>query len=179
MLYLLVTLLPIIIYVIVDAVWGFRAGIVAAMVSIIATILFHYLLFDTIDQFIIGEGVFILVMGTLSLFLNNSHYFKLQPAIMGVIFSLILIWFEIFDEPFFIKMIPTSAKMLPEFAELLTSPQMQQAMARMSKVMIGVFLVHAGLVVWSALRWSNVGWLMSRLAIFPMALIASIVAAQF
>jgi len=179
MVYLLVSILPIVLYVIVDAVWGLRAGILTAMVSILGILSFHYLAFGALDQFILGEGIMILVFGLLSLSLNNSRYFKLQPAIVGLVTALVMLWFELFSEPLLLKMIPTMIKMMPETAEMFTDPHQLLVMRRLSSAMILTLLFYSGLVAWSAVRWSNLGWLLARLAIYPLTLVVSIIVSQF
>lgn len=169
-----VALIPLVLFVLVDLKWGMRAGIVTACVMAVALIAYTWFRTGTIDQFLVGETVLIVVMGLVSLRLNESKFFKMQPVAVGVIFSSVILWYQFFDEPLLIKMLPTMYAMMPQLKEFYSSDHALQVLDRLSLVMAITLLVHAALVAWVALKKGNVAWIMARLAIYPMILIAAI-----
>lgn len=177
--YLLIAILPLVAYVVVDAIWGLRAGILTAMAAILFILTYHYIEFSTIDTFILGEGLFILVFGLISLGLNNGRFFKLQPVVLGVLLVGLMLWFEVFSEPILLKMLPTMMKMAPEFSEMFADPDFVVKLRRISAMMIVLLSLHTAMVAWSAFRWSNFAWLMTRLAIYPLTFTCALIVSIF
>ncbi|MFW7380380.1 MAG: septation protein IspZ [Oligoflexus sp.] len=175
----MIVTIPLIMYVFIDAVWGLKAGVITAILSMLGIMLFHYLSFNEIDEFLLGEGVLIIAFGLLSLWFNNSRYFKLQPVVVAMAYILVLLWFELFSEPLLVKMIPGMIKIAPDYAQSFTDPHSIAILRRLSIGLIFVFVIHAAVVAWSALRLNNFAWLLSRLSFYPMVLFAAIVVSQW
>jgi intracellular septation protein A len=186
---LIVDFLPLILYIIVDAWKGFRAGIIAAIVSTLLMLVYDYMVFSELDKFVLGEGLMIVIMGLISLKMENDRYFKFQPAVLALVFALIFSWFQIFDQPVLVQALPHIEKLLisddraGEASEKLISSQDQPAksdiltimhsqsyrkmLRLMSFQMIWLFLAHGLIMGFAALRCSTRAWFAWRLAIYP------------
>jgi intracellular septation protein A len=173
--YLLVSFLPLILYVACDAIWGLRAGLKAALVAVAVLCGYEWWAFGELNQLIIIEASLIFGLGLVSLAFNNSAYFKFQPVVVGVLFAAIMLWFQLFDEPFMLKLLPMFGKLMPANRATFALPEFRENLIQLSIWLPFVLVLHAGLVAWSAIRLSNTGWLLMRLAIFPLGFLLGIV----
>jgi intracellular septation protein A len=186
---LIVGLLPLLFYLAMDAWKGYRAGILAAIACTIVMVGYTYFMFGEIDNFIIGEGIMIVVLGCISLKMNNDRYFKFQPTLLAVIFAGVFAWFQLFDQPLMLHFIPHVEKILSPDAlkmnalprpeakvqngdesspmNILHSDQFKKALSRLSGHMIWLFLAHALIMTYAALRLRTRGWFAWRMTIYP------------
>lgn len=186
---LIVEFLPLVVYILVDAWKGFRAGIIAAIVCTVIMVTYNYLLFGEFDKFVLGEAVMIVAMGLVSLKMNNDRYFKFQPTVLALIFSGVFAWFQIFDQPLMLHFLPHMEKLIStesvalqarETPELGSEPRAEESvltvlhsesfkhvLGRISGQLIWLFLAHGLIMAYAALRWSTRSWFAWRLGIYP------------
>lgn len=187
---------PLIVYLLVDYWKGFRAGIYAAIVCSAFMIGYDYFLTGEVDSFVLGESFLIVLLGTISLKMNNDRYFKFQPTVVAWVFAAVFAYFQLFDQPLLQHFTPhlekifMSARAHPEVAadgpqsqlsqEMLArlhDPKTQENFARLSMGSIWLFLGHGLIMAYAALRLSTRAWFGWRLAIYP-ALLAMAVLLQ-
>ncbi|WP_141731534.1 septation protein IspZ [Oligoflexus tunisiensis] len=191
--HLIMEFLPLIIYIGVDAWKGFRAGIIAAMICTIIMAVYHYLMFGQIDKFLLGEGLMILVLGTISLKMNNDRYFKFQPPVLAAVFSAVFAWFQVFDQPLMLHFIPQMEKIFQTNSadlnaragiepheespalQMLHSEEFRLTLSRLSGQMIWLFAAHGILMAYAALRLRTAAWFAWRLAIYPALFVVVII----
>jgi isopentenyldiphosphate isomerase/intracellular septation protein A len=87
---LLPSLLPLIVFIVVDEMYGTSAGLIVAVSFGIAQLLLTYLKDKVFDKFTLFDTVLIVILGSISYILDNDIFFKLKPALVGTIFCLIL-----------------------------------------------------------------------------------------
>ncbi len=177
---------PLVIYLLVDTFKGFRAGVYAAIATSILGVGLDYGFSGEFDQMLLGESVFVILLGSVSLKMNNDRYFKFQPTVVAWIFSLIFAYFQAFDQPLLLRYMPhmekifLNAKADPEAeSKTLESPMLAalhdpatlQTMGRLSFGCIWLFLGHGLIMAYAALRLSTRAWLGWRLAIYPALLV--------
>lgn len=169
-------ILPIVFFVLVDMRYGMKAGIYASIVSAIIVLSWLFVRMNQIDYFILADGLLLCALGLLSIRLNNPRYFKFQPTIIGTILGLYACYFQVFSEPLMVHYIPSLQAMTPpETAVLMTAPAIKEAFSLLSLHLIILFFAHAALCGLSALRWSNVAWMIARLSIYPLTLIIMVI----
>jgi len=160
---ILADLLPLIIFVVVDALAGMRWGILSAIGLAVVMLLMEQFLLDDIHQSTWLIAALIVVMGFISLRLRQSKYFKLQPAILSLVFAIILAWYQWFDTPLMVQMVPKMASLLPpEHAAMAGDARFLEQLGRMSGQLVGVFLINAALLWWAAVKLNNWVWLILR-----------------
>jgi intracellular septation protein A len=190
---LIMEFLPLIIYIGVDAWKGFRAGIIAAMVCTIIMVAYHYFMFGEIDKFLLGEGLMILALGTISLKMNNDRYFKFQPTVLAAVFAGVFAWFQVFDQPLMLHFIPQMEKIFqtspgelsaragvepmeePPVLQMIHSEEFRLTLSRLSGHMIWVFAAHGLIMAYAALKLRTASWFAWRLAIYPALFILVII----
>lgn len=187
--------LPLIVYIGVDAWKGFRAGIIAAMICTLVMLGFNYFMFGELDKFILGEGIMILVLGTISLKMNNDRYFKFQPTVLALVFAGVFAWFQLFDQPLMLHFIPHMEKLFQSSStelraldatqipgdeaspmlEMLHSEDFKKVLGRLSGHMIWLFIAHGLIMIYAAIRLKTAGWFAWRLAIYPALFILVVI----
>lgn len=172
---------PLVIYLLVDLFKGFRAGIYAAMATSLLGVVIDVRMTGEWDKMLLGEAFLVIVLGWVSLRMNNERYFKFQPSVVAGLFTLIFAYFQIFDKPLLISFIPHMEKLFqasqstsgagqalenPMLASL-HDPQMMAKLGKLSFACIWLFLVHGLIMAYAALRLSTRAWVAWRLAIYP------------
>ena len=168
---LLLGVTPLVVFVILDAYASARTGLLCAMGLSIALLFYYYFALGGIDYSMVLESALIVVLGLVAMKMNNSLFFKFQPVVVGVCLSLFLAWFQVFDVPYLVKILPRMGKLVPGMTPVIEDPKMILLMGRLSLQLIALFLVHAGLVAFSALKLGNLGWILMRLAIYPLLIV--------
>lgn len=187
--------LPLIVYIGVDAWKGFRAGIIAAMICTLVMLGYDYVLFKELDKFILGEGIMILVLGAISLKMNNDRYFKFQPTVLALVFAGVFAWFQFFDKPLMLHFVPHMEKLFQSqptelraldgtqapsteaspMLEMLHSEHFEKVLSRLSGHMIWLFIAHGLIMTYAAIRLKTAGWFAWRLAIYPALFILVVI----
>lgn len=155
--------LPLIVFAVVDIFAGLRAAIIAAIVFAIAEAVWSYNQFGEIDKLTWASLILVIVMGAVAFKMRNDKLFKFQPVALAAVSAGALLYFQIFETPLMVQMMPKIAPMLPpEQQANINNPQMIALITRMDAMMIGVCIAHGALVAWAALRKSTLYWLIAR-----------------
>ncbi|MCP4216490.1 MAG: NUDIX domain-containing protein [bacterium] len=144
--------LPLVIFIAADAIWGTKIGLIIAVAVGIVEIAYSYFKERIIDKFVLLDIGLIVVLGVVSIILENDIFFKLKPALIELIFCGLL-GISVFS-PVNIMMMMTKRYM--KNVEL-NEAQVQQ-FAKSLKVMFFLFLGHTILIVYSAFFMSKGAW---------------------
>lgn len=165
---------------------GFRAGIIAAIVGAVLLCGFNYLRFGDIDGFALGEALLIVLMGMISLQMKSDRLFKMQPTVLAALFVSVLLYFEFKGTPLLVRYIPQVERLLDANS---ADPNVQEALARMhtadyqlilaklSRAMIFLFLIHGLIMAYAALHLSTAKWFFWRMMIYPGMLLTFLIVA--
>ena len=168
-------LLPLIVFVLVDYYTrSLKAGVISAVVMASLMGMLAYWLLGRFDYEAIIVVITMLATGLVSIKLNSPIYFKLQPAITGVIFAAMLAYFQWFDTPLMGKLMPEVLHKLHEGKlisdEMFANMSSDAAVAmiiRFNRNAIFMMLIHAAIVCFAALRLRNLYWLLIKAAGIP------------
>lgn len=144
--------LPLLVFIAADALWGTRVGLVVAVASGIIEMAVTYVQNRTWDRFVILDTLLIVAMGGLSLLLENDIFFRLKPAIVELVFCLIL-GISAFSP--LNLMLAMSRRYLKGIA---FSREQARAMTRSMRALFFIFLGHAALTVYAAFALSLQAW---------------------
>lgn len=144
--------LPLIVFIVADSVWGTMAGLVIAVVFGILEMAWTFIRDRSIDRFILLDTGLIVALGGVSLALRNDIFFKLKPALIEVIFCLIL-GISAFSSVNILALM--SRRYMKQMQ--LEEAHMQQ-MRRFARTLFYIFLGHTILIVYSAFFWSRKAW---------------------
>ena len=175
----ILTFLPLVLYVVVDAYSGLRLGVISAVCLGICATLGIFWLLGGIEWEAVMVLVLMAVTGFFSVKKNDPLLFKVQPLITGVFSSLFLAYFQFLDTPLFIKYLPKMEHMLDtQVRALINDPIFVETLTRINlHVMIWVF-VHALVMGLAAYKWSNKMWLVAKALGLPFVVIASLISVK-
>jgi isopentenyldiphosphate isomerase/intracellular septation protein A len=146
-------LLPLVIFILADEIWGTTIGLIVALVLGISEFFYVWWRQKKIDKFILADTGLLLILGSVSLISNNDLFFKLKPALIQVIF-LVIIGIAAFGNPaFLIKM---GGRYMGEMGQM--NPQGEQMMQKMLRRIFVLITLHTGLVIYAALYMSKEAW---------------------
>ncbi len=90
LLQLLPGFIPLFVFIIADEIWGTKIGLIVAIAVGIAELAYYWFKDKKFDKFILYDTLLIVALGAVSLFLDNDVFFKLKPALIGVLVCAIL-----------------------------------------------------------------------------------------
>jgi isopentenyldiphosphate isomerase/intracellular septation protein A len=144
--------LPLLIYIIADALWGARVGLTVAVLSGLIELAVAYAREKMLDRFVLLDTGLIVLLGSVSLLMKTDIFFRMKPALVEFIFCIIL-GISLFSPLNIIALM--SRRYLKNIT--LTKEQMQPMM-RGLKAMFYVLLLHTLLIVYAALAMSVRAW---------------------
>ncbi|MCU0275385.1 MAG: septation protein IspZ [Acidobacteria bacterium] len=144
--------LPLLVFIAADALWGTRVGLFVAVAAGLVELAVSFAREKTLDHFVILDTLLIVAMGGISLLLENDIFFRLKPAIVELIFCLIL-GVSVYS-PLNI-MLAMSRRYLKGIA---FSAEQAQALTRSMKALFYLFLGHSALIVYAAFAMSAAAW---------------------
>ena len=172
-----VSLIPMILFVLIDYFTrNLKASIITAIVTAAAMGGLMWWLMGEFDYEVLVIVATMLVMGLISIKLKTPVYFKFQPVITGVILAGMLAYFQYFDTPLMVKMMPKLRTMFdnfnigiqPEQLEYLLDNSRIPFFARLTQHMMIWLLLHAALVAVCALKTRNAIWLLAKAIGLPL-----------
>jgi len=83
-------LVPLLIFIVADEIWGTMVGLYVALGTGMAEFLFYYIKDKIIDRFILLDTLLLVVMGVISIVFENDVFFKIKPALIEAILLAII-----------------------------------------------------------------------------------------
>ncbi|MFZ4619528.1 MAG: NUDIX domain-containing protein [Bacteroidota bacterium] len=149
---LLPGLLPLIVFILVDEFYGTTAGLIVAVAFGIGQLLLTYIKDKVFDTFVLFDTLLIVVLGGISLLLDNDIFFKLKPAIVGSILC-VMLGVSSFSS---MNLVVMMSKRYLKGIEI-NDAQVQQ-LTRSAKILFYLFSFHTLLVIYSAFLMSTEAW---------------------
>lgn len=147
---LLSGLLPLIVYTIVEEVYGVYWGLIAGLILGVIEIIVEKILYKKVSSMTWIVNAMIIGLGLVSLYMNDGIWFKLQPAFAEALMVIVLWGSIILKKPFLQEV---AKKQMPDL-----QPKMQEFFGHITFRLGLFFLVHTGLAVWAAYSWSTINW---------------------
>lgn len=144
--------LPLIIFIIADEIWGTKTGLVIAVVFGIGELGFTWFREKRFDKFIVADTGLLVVMGGISFLLDNAIFFKLKPALIELIFCIIL-GISVFSGKNIIMLMTRRY-----LKNIILPEEAKRKMDQSLKVMFWIFCLHTLLIVYSAFYMSEKAW---------------------
>jgi len=144
--------IPLFVFIAIDEIWGTRAGLIAALAIGVAEMVWIWIQEKRFDKFVLFDTGLLVVLGSVSLLLDNDIFFKLKPGLVELILCAVL---------------AVSAFSKLNIIGLMTQRYMKdmelndQQMAQFRKtmqLMFFVFLFHTVLVFYAAFYMSDGAW---------------------
>ncbi len=165
---LLMGILPLVLFMIADSLRHATLGVALALVVSVGLCFWAYMRLGTVDEFMIIGISCLLALGTVSIIVKKTVFFKIAPVLSALIITGVMAYFYFFDTPLFVKLSPQiEALAPPQQREIISSDVFQQALHRLSLHLLWFVPAHAAFVGYAALKRSSLFWMFSRLAFYP------------
>ena len=165
-------LLPILIFIIADEIWGTEIGLITAVVIGIVQLLYFAIKERRLEKFVLFDTLLIIGMGAVSIILENDIFFKLKPAIIELIMMAFLAFSLFSKHNIMLKMSERYMKGI-EFNEE-QNIQMKKSLRNLLILLTG----HFALTIYASFYMSTRAWAFISTALFYI-LIAAYFAAEF
>jgi isopentenyldiphosphate isomerase/intracellular septation protein A len=149
---LLPGLIPLFIFILADEIWGTRVGLIVALATGIAELIFYRIKDKKTDGFIILDTALLLVLGGVSIALENDIFFKIKPALIELIL-LAIIGFSLWGPKNLIM-----AMSQRYMGEMNLNKGQERLMRINMQVMFWITAFHVLMVFYSAKYMSKEGW---------------------
>lgn len=144
--------IPLLVFIIIDEIWGTRAGVVAALVIGMVELVWIWIREKRFDRFVLFDTGLLVVLGSVSIFLDNDIFFKLKPGLVELILCAVLA-VSAFSK------INIVGLMTQRYLKDMEMNEQQTAQLRKTlQLMFFVFLIHTILVFYAAFFLSNEAW---------------------
>ncbi|MEN8154395.1 MAG: NUDIX domain-containing protein [Acidobacteriota bacterium] len=145
-------MLPLIIFIAADSLWGTKIGLIVAVSVGILEIIVSYIKEKFLDKFILLDIGLIIVLGIVSIILENPIFFKLKPALIELIFCIIL-GVSVFSTQNIMLMMSKRYMKNVEFSE-----EQINELNRSLRALFFIFIFHTVLIVYAAFFLSKGAW---------------------
>jgi len=171
--FLLLDMVPLLVFVILDSLGRLRWAIVGAAMAAVLEVAYSLLVFGEVDEFSYVSLGLIALFGGLSVKFNSSVYFKFKPVVLNLAMAAFFIVAYAMDRPLLLMGIERYGDVLPAaLAEQLASPVVVEILERASLNVGFGLIVQAGVVGWTAVRLSTWWWFATRSAGFYLMMFA-------
>lgn len=145
-------LLPLFIFILADEIWGTQVGLYVALAFGIGEFLFYFIRDKKIDKFILLDTGLLIVLGIVSIALENDLFFKIKPALIEFIL-LIIIALSLWGPR---NLIMAMSKRY--MGDMQLNADQEKAMRVNMIAMFWITVVHIILVLYSAEYMSKEAW---------------------
>jgi len=145
-------LLPILIFIIADEVWGTEIGLIVAIVIGVLQLVYFGLKEKRIEKFVLIDTLLIIAMGGISIILKNDIFFKLKPVIIEGILAAVLAFSLFSKHNIMLKM---SERYMPDME---INEEQNKLMQKSIRNMLIILLLHIALTIYSAFYLSTEAW---------------------
>ena len=149
---LLPGLAPLLIFIVIESIFGLEAGLIAAVVFGLLELVYTFIKTKKLEKFILIDTALLVAMGIVSLISNNDTFFKLKPAIIEGIMALLLAVSVFTPKNIMLDMSKRYMK------GMTVSEAGQKQMAKSLKVMFFIVLAHIALIIFSVFYLSDAAW---------------------
>ena len=144
--------IPLFVFIAIDEIWGTTAGLVAALVIGVAELIWVGVKEKRFDKFVLFDTLLLVVLGGVSILLENDIFFKLKPGLVELILCAILAVSAF--SPLNIIGLMTQRYM----KDLKMNDGQLKQLRNSMKMMFFIFLGHTLLVFYSAFFMSKEAW---------------------
>lgn len=144
-------IIPIVLFTVIEDQWGLMAGLIAAIIYAIGESIYELMKYRTISKMTIYSNGLIIGLGLISVLFNDGIWFKLQPAIIELVFFILLMVTSFQGRPLLVTMVQQQQGEIKNniMLDFLKSLNVRLAF---------FFLLHSILAVWAAFYWSTESW---------------------
>jgi isopentenyldiphosphate isomerase/intracellular septation protein A len=145
-------LLPLLVFVLADELWGSLVGLYVAIGFGVLELLIAFIKFRKIERFILLDIGLLVILGSVSVLLKDDIFFKLKPAFIELIFAAIIGVSVYSPKNIIFEM------SMRHFKEVKIHPDAEKKFNKTLKALLILTLLHIVLVVYSSFYMSKEAW---------------------
>src|SRR3972149_2109166 len=149
---LLPGLIPLFVFILAEELWGLKTGLMVAVVFGIAEFIYTYLKSRKIETFILIDILLLVIMGVISIILENDLFFKFKPALIEFILAVIIGLSVFGPKNIIFSMSKRYIKGLPANGAVMG--QMNKSL----RVLFFIIIAHIALIIYAAYFLSDEMW---------------------
>ncbi|HQV31637.1 MAG TPA: NUDIX domain-containing protein [Calditrichia bacterium] len=144
--------LPVIAYLIVESAWGIRPALVIAVLLGVLELFWIFWREGRLEKFVLGDILLVILLGAISLWLENPVFFKLKPALLEGFFAVFLVLGAF-------TRVPVAQWLMGRYlGEVGLSPVQEAAIRQNMRWMLGILVIHIFLTIYAAFYLSEAAW---------------------
>jgi isopentenyldiphosphate isomerase/intracellular septation protein A len=144
--------IPLFVFIAADEIWGTRVGLIVALAIGILELVYTLIKEKRFDLFILLDTGLLVVLGGISIILDNDIFFKIKPAIIEAILCVILAISA------FTKMDIVGGMTQRYMKGIEINDEVQKKFKQTLKAMFWIFTGHTLLVVYASFYMSKEAW---------------------
>lgn len=149
---LLPGMLPLLIFVGAELLWGTTVGLTAALIVGVIQLSWFWIREKRVDKFVLGDIAFLIFLGGLAILFDNALLFKLKPVFIGTAITLLLGYSAFSDNNLVLHMSQRY------FKGLVAGPLESWIMQQILKVFFFLMAAHTLLILGAALWMPHAWW---------------------
>jgi intracellular septation protein A len=176
----LIGIVPLLVFVIVDAFAGLKTALISTVVMALFEALFSLYYFKSIDSVTIFSLITVVIFCFISFKKKSALFIKLQPVFLSLIIGVVLIVSYLLNEPLMLKLATKYKDLYPEqFQAQLNAPRFLKSL-EISTLSMGIGLfAHAAATAFAAFKLSNWWWLAVRGIGFYLFMAGALICQRF
>lgn len=144
--------IPLFVFIAIDGIWGTRAGLIAALVIGVGEMGWIRIKEKRFDLFVLFDTGLLVVLGSVSIWLDNDIFFKLKPGLVELILCAVL------AVSAFSKLNIVGLMTQRYMKDMELNDQQVAQFRKTLKLMLFVFFAHTILVFYAAFYMSDAAW---------------------
>ncbi len=145
-------LIPLFVFIAIDEIWGTKAGLFAAIAIGVGELLWIGIREKRFDRFVLFDTLLLVVLGGISIILDNDIFFKLKPGLVELILCTVLAMSA------FSKVNVVAMMGQRYMKDIRLSDDQMKKMKESIMLMFYVFLIHTVLIFYAAFYMSDAAW---------------------
>ena len=144
--------IPLLVFILADEFFGTTVGLVTAIITGLIEFVYYYFRFRQVEGFVLFDVGLIVILGGISIILDNDIFFKLKPALIEAIVVILLGVHAFSKTPLLLMLSKRYMKDMP------VNDLQLKIMRQMSRILFFALLVHTALIVHAAYFMSKEAW---------------------
>lgn len=144
--------IPLFVFIAIDEIWGTRAGLIAALIIGVAEMVWIWIQEKRFDKFVLFDTGLLVVLGSVSIVLDNDIFFKLKPGLVELILCAVLAVSS------FSKLNIVGLMTQRYMKDMELNEQQMAQFRKTLQLMFFVFLIHTILVFYATFYMSDGAW---------------------
>jgi isopentenyldiphosphate isomerase/intracellular septation protein A len=157
--------IPLFVFIAVDEFWGSKPALIFAIASGVISFLYYWIKETRVDYFLLLDTLLVTILGLISIISDNDLFFKLKPALIGVVMCIILGLSAFTPLNYMLAM---SKRYMGQVS--FDDAQTRQ-MQRSIRGMFYLFTIYTLLVFYSAIAMSKEAWAFISGALFYILIV--------